>query len=61
MHFEPLGKTFEGGIAPEVTTEMMLAGMTAFRDFRPEDEEPEALVWEILYRALAARTAPQRV
>jgi hypothetical protein len=34
-----------------ITLDMLEAGMTAYREFDPEQDAPEALVYAILYRA----------
>lgn len=32
--------------------DMLVAGMSAFKEWNPERDPPEALVWEILWRSL---------
>lgn len=39
----------------EITMEMISVGLAAYRDFDPEVDEPEALVFAILYRAHHSR------
>lgn len=39
----------------EITAAMLAAGMDAYRDWNPEEENEAALVWAILSRGLRAR------
>lgn len=49
------GKDELGSHSYRVTLEMLHAGMSALKDFDPSKEEPEALVWAIISRALMAQ------
>jgi hypothetical protein len=39
-----------GGV--EITLDMLNAGLAAYREFDPEKEEVEALIFDVIYRAL---------
>jgi hypothetical protein len=45
---------------PEITPAMLIAGLTAFKEWNPKAEEPAALVWAILSRALSVNNGFQR-
>jgi hypothetical protein len=39
----------------QISLAMLAAGLAAFREWNPDEEEPSALVWAILSRGLSAR------